>query len=147
MAVFLAMIVMPFSRSRSMESRMRSGTVSLARKIPLCHSMASTSVVLPWSTWAMIARLRRSGRVAVVMSIQSNIRPDDKMGGAGDHGRSGYACRAMARAVGGRDGVARRPSGRAGEADAPIRGHRHGQGRRDPDRALPGGRAQDRREL
>ena len=31
---------------------------SLARKVPLCRSMASTSVVLPWSTWAMMAILR-----------------------------------------------------------------------------------------
>ena len=31
---------------------------SLARKMPLCRSMASTSVVLPWSTWAMMAILR-----------------------------------------------------------------------------------------
>src|SRR5471032_1219796 len=27
--------------------------------------MASTSVVLPWSTWAMIATLRRSARAAI----------------------------------------------------------------------------------
>src|SRR5262249_28010603 len=59
------MIVIPFSRSRSIESRMRSGTVSLARKMPPCQSMASTRVVLPWSTCAMMARLRRSGRVGM----------------------------------------------------------------------------------
>jgi len=50
MAVFLAMIVMPFSRSRSIESMMRSGTDSFWRKRPDCQSIASTSVVLPWST-------------------------------------------------------------------------------------------------
>src|SRR6266581_3824625 len=49
---------MPRSRSRSLESMTRSMTVSLARKIPLCLSMASTSVVLPWSTCAMMAMLR-----------------------------------------------------------------------------------------
>ena len=32
-----------------------------AEDTPLCRSRASTSVVLPWSTWAMMATLRRSG--------------------------------------------------------------------------------------
>jgi hypothetical protein len=63
-AVFLARIVMPFSRSRSMESRTRSATSWLARKAPACHSIASTSVVLPWSTCATMATLRRSSRAA-----------------------------------------------------------------------------------
>src|SRR5204863_183947 len=57
-AVFLARMVMPRSRSKSFESITRSTTASLARKMPLCRSMASTSVVLPWSTWAMMAILR-----------------------------------------------------------------------------------------
>src|ERR1051326_5249792 len=51
-------MVMPRSRSRSLESITRSTTASFARKMPLCLSMASTSVVLPWSTWAMIAMFR-----------------------------------------------------------------------------------------
>src|SRR5262249_54517903 len=63
-AVFLARIVMPFSRSRSPESSTRSATRSFARKAPDCHSIASTSVVLPWSTWATMATLRRSSLVA-----------------------------------------------------------------------------------
>ena len=63
-AVFLARIVMPFSRSRSPESMTRSCTASFSRKAPDCHSIASTSVVLPWSTWAMIATLRMSARSA-----------------------------------------------------------------------------------
>ena len=63
-AVFLARIVMPFSRSRSPESRTRSCTDSFSRKAPDCHSIASTSVVLPWSTCAMIATLRMSARSA-----------------------------------------------------------------------------------
>src|SRR3954471_9914286 len=61
-AVFLARIVMPFSRSRSIESMTRSATSWFARNAPDCHSIASTSVVLPWSTWATIATLRRSLR-------------------------------------------------------------------------------------
>ena len=55
---------MPFSRSRSIESMTRSATSWLARKAPDCHSMASTSVVLPWSTWATMATLRMSSRSA-----------------------------------------------------------------------------------
>src|SRR4051812_39736404 len=57
-------MVMPFSRSRSIESMTRSLTSWLARKAPDCQSMASTRVVLPWSTWAMIATFRRSSRTA-----------------------------------------------------------------------------------
>ena len=55
---------MPFSRSRSPESMTRSATLSAwwAVKAPAWRSMASTSVVLPWSTWATIATLRRSVR-------------------------------------------------------------------------------------
>jgi len=55
---------MPFSRSRSIESITRSATSWLVRKAPDCHSILSTSVVLPWSTWAMMATLRMSWRVA-----------------------------------------------------------------------------------
>ena len=44
----------------------RSTTTSLARKMPLWRSMASTSVVLPWSTWATIAMLRTSGRICEI---------------------------------------------------------------------------------
>ena len=51
-------MVMPRSRSSALESMTRSTICSLARKVPLCFSMASTSVVLPWSTWAMMAMLR-----------------------------------------------------------------------------------------
>src|SRR5882762_10036223 len=74
MAVFLAMIVMPFSRSRSIESIMRSGTDSFWRKRPDCHSIASTSVVLPWSTWAMIAMLRTFSRCCIGPSYHVGVR-------------------------------------------------------------------------
>ena len=56
---------MPFSRSRSIESITRSFTSWFSRKAPDCHSIASTSVVLPWSTWATIATLRMSSRRAM----------------------------------------------------------------------------------
>src|SRR5450759_1186446 len=51
-------MVMTRSRSSSFESMTRSITASFSRRIQLCLSMASTSVVLPWSTCAMIAILR-----------------------------------------------------------------------------------------
>src|SRR3954452_13950423 len=54
-------MVIPRSRSRSLLSITRSTTRSLDRKIPLWWSMASTRVVLPWSTWATIATFRSSG--------------------------------------------------------------------------------------
>ena len=65
---------MPFSRSRSIESMTRSATdpssAWCALKAPLCQSIASTSVVLPWSTCATIATLRRSSRRALpVLSV------------------------------------------------------------------------------
>src|SRR5438034_3120104 len=50
---------MPRSRSRSFESITRSSTCWCAAKVPDCCSSLSTSVVLPWSTWAMMAMLRR----------------------------------------------------------------------------------------
>src|ERR1700677_5089414 len=53
-------MVMPFSRSKSMESMRRSPWVSawFARKVPDCLRRQSTRVVLPWSTCAIIAMLR-----------------------------------------------------------------------------------------
>src|SRR6059058_1924618 len=56
---------MPRSRSWSIESIARSGAVSCSVNTPDWRSMASTSVVLPWSTWAMIATLRMSARWAM----------------------------------------------------------------------------------
>ena len=57
-AQFFDRIVMPRSRSMSLLSITRSVTFSFSRKVPLWRSNWSTSVVLPWSTWAMIAMLR-----------------------------------------------------------------------------------------
>ena len=53
---------MPRSRSRSLESIARSATRWFSRKEPDCCSSRSTRVVLPWSTWAMIATLRNDIR-------------------------------------------------------------------------------------
>ena len=57
---------MPRSFSRSLESMTRSATASFERKVPDWRSMASTRVVLPWSTWAMMAILRMASAVAVL---------------------------------------------------------------------------------
>src|SRR5437588_1514299 len=56
---------MPFSRSRSMESMTRSVTSDPSRNAPVCHSIASTSVVFPWSTCATMATFRRSSRSGI----------------------------------------------------------------------------------
>ena len=53
---------MPFSRSRSPESMTRSTRAARSPNAPEARSMASTSVVLPWSTCATMATLRRRGR-------------------------------------------------------------------------------------
>src|SRR5438094_8496556 len=66
---------MPFSRSRSLLSMISVPTSWLSRKVWLCFSSASTSVVLPWSTWAMIATLRMSCRIWVIGL--GNIRTAD----------------------------------------------------------------------
>ena len=102
---------MPFSRSRSPESIARSSTCWCSPKAPDCQSMASTRVVLPWSTWATMATLRMSSRVFMgMMPIVSGF------GGARDHrrGRS-RRCGGAGRSgtLGGRHGV-RRWAGRPG---------------------------------
>ena len=70
---------MPFSRSRSFESIARSSMCSCEPNEPVWRSIASTRVVLPWSTCATIATLRRSGRRARAMrGILARVgrRPD-----------------------------------------------------------------------
>src|SRR5690606_30447597 len=57
--VTLARMVMPRSRSISLLSMARSSTRSFSRNEPDCLSSTSISVVLPWSTWAIIAILRK----------------------------------------------------------------------------------------
>ncbi len=64
----LARMVMPRSRSRSLESMARSVTFWFSRKVPDCCSRRSTRVVLPWSTWAIMATLRRF--MALLLVVQ-----------------------------------------------------------------------------
>ena len=87
-AVFFARIVMPFSRSRSFESIARSSMCSCEPKEPVWRSMASTRVVLPWSTWATIATLRRSGRRARAMKNPCESGEAPGAGHAQSTGRS-----------------------------------------------------------
>src|SRR5258708_1632537 len=58
MAKFFGRMVIPRSRSMSLESITRSAIFSWEAKVPDCLSRQSTRVVLPWSTWAMMAMLR-----------------------------------------------------------------------------------------
>src|SRR5579875_1434028 len=87
-------MVMPRSFSRSLESMTRSATASLARKVPDWRSMASTRVVLPWSTWAMMAILRIGcDAVAAVLKRASLVKEISDVrflegAGAATHGHS-----------------------------------------------------------
>src|SRR6478752_1868326 len=82
-AVFLARMVIPFSRSRSIESMTRSATSWPLRKAPVCHSILSTSVVLPWSTWATMAMFLRSSRVVISVGECRGKRSQQKTRPAG----------------------------------------------------------------
>ena len=73
-AVFLARMVMPFSRSRSPESMTRSVTSWWAPNAPVWRSMASTSVVLPWSTWATMATFLMSSRFCMGATTIGEVR-------------------------------------------------------------------------
>src|SRR5262245_7012835 len=84
--VFFARMVMPRSRSRALESSTRSATCSLARKTPVWCSMPSTSVVLPWSTWAMMATLRTSGRRRDMETCMVTVAAGSVKGAAGSSG-------------------------------------------------------------
>ena len=72
---------MPRSFSRSFESITRSATRWFSRNEPDCCRSLSTSVVLPWSTWAMMAMLRRFMGVdldggAAIRGVTRGSKPD-----------------------------------------------------------------------
>ena len=100
MAVFLARIVMPRSRSRSLESMISSPAASGSRKMCDCLSRPSTSVVLPWSTWAMMATLRNwaaetgAEGAAVGASMRCRDRSVEAEGINGDAARASLPRRA-----------------------------------------------------
>ena len=87
---------MPFSRSRSIESMTRSSTCWCSWKMPLCHSKASTRVVLPWSTWAMMAMLRMSSRVSTGIA-RPFLRVQGRMDVWGCQGLSRYGSKGKGR--------------------------------------------------
>jgi len=60
-------MVMPRSRSMSMESSTCS-TISRSASAPVAWINRSASVDLPWSIWAMIAKLRILSMAAAVMA-------------------------------------------------------------------------------
>ena len=154
----------------------RSATCSLARKMPLCQSMASTSVVLPWSTWAMMATLRMSGRCGMSFTVPrmewrtsdarwgimtSPIRRSHVQGGSFVKARIAIIALValfvtfvlpVPGPIGPVGAQQPDPPGtqgtpKGGKKVKQTRGHHHGEGRRDRPRVLPGGCAQDGGEL
>ncbi|CFS47313.1 Uncharacterised protein [Mycobacterium tuberculosis] len=67
-------MVMPFSRSRSPVSITRSCSSPRSRSAPDCRNMASTRVVLPWSTCATMATLRNGTTVIVAENYHPRRR-------------------------------------------------------------------------
>src|SRR5690606_37204699 len=74
-AVFLDRIVMPRSFSWSFESMTRSASTVRSLNVPDCLSRQSTRVVLPWSTCATIAMLRRFSRDMRACRNERESRP------------------------------------------------------------------------
>src|SRR5680860_924505 len=72
MAVFLERMVMPRSRSRSLLSMIRSDVISRASSVPDWRNRQSTSVVLPWSTCAIIAILRRFSIIGKFIAVRKD---------------------------------------------------------------------------
>ena len=72
-AVFLERIVIPRSFSRSLESKARSPMSVCSSNVSDCLSNSLTKVVLPWSTWAIIATLRISSRLFKAISSLQKI--------------------------------------------------------------------------
>jgi hypothetical protein len=68
-AQFFAAMVIPRSRSRSIESMTRSSCFWFARNTPAVRNSASTNVVFPWSTWAMIATFRMLSLIVLMSSF------------------------------------------------------------------------------
>src|SRR5438874_4163716 len=85
-------MVMPRSRSMSMESSTCS-TISRSASAPVAWISRSASVDLPWSIWAMIAKLRiwLSGVIAAEHKDASAPYQRDRTGGARSQRRDGYA--------------------------------------------------------
>ena len=113
--VALARMVMPRSFSRSFESMARSSTRWLSRNEPDCDRSLSTSVVLPWSTWAMMAMLRK----------RMGHRKSESARLAGRAGQGHSAARHIGEKAGARKGFGR-PQAFPRASPATTRCSRHG---------------------
>src|SRR4051794_18514015 len=102
---FWALMVMPRSRSMSIESRYCS-RMSRASTAPVSSRMRSDSVDLPWSTWAMIEMLRMRSR-AVVMGFDRPLSPSIAMFGI-NHPDQGFTGPESAHVLGDPAGQQRR---------------------------------------
>jgi len=96
----LEAMVMPRSRSRAMESIARSrGTLA-----PHCRSIRSSSVVLPWSTCAMMATFRMDDGDTTLLSTAEGLSTTS--------GGSGAAIENLLRPIAaGKDNLAQEPQG------------------------------------
>src|SRR5213592_1876195 len=95
-------MVMPRSRSRSIESRT---CARMSRGSTVCVSsrMRSASVDLPWSMWAMIEKLRMRRWSAMGLAVQhmdARSRLKRAAGGHGDPGARGRGTQALGGVVG-----------------------------------------------
>src|SRR5690606_18075570 len=85
-----SLMVMPRSRSRSIESRYWA-RISRGSTAPHTSSMRSASVDLPWSMWAMMEMLRSCERSVTVRPFlpRPGTHPDHPDRGRGDEARQG----------------------------------------------------------
>ena len=129
---FWALMVMPRSRSRSMESRYWA-RMSRASTAPVISRIRSDSVDLPWSMWAMIEKLRmRASCMARSMLPTPLVRAREVDGGAAP--RSAVDDEAVARCG---DGQAAALGGDADGSDELVGGHRRPDRRRRSHAAAP----------
>src|SRR5690606_146873 len=77
---FLARMVIPRSRSWSLESMMRSAPWSRRSRVPDWDRSLSTRVVLPWSTWAIIAILRSLAMLDWLVTVNVSSGGSDLRG-------------------------------------------------------------------
>ena len=116
---------MPRSRSWSLESMTRSTSASWSSKTPVARSMASTRVVLPWSTWATSAMVAELGQGGGHRGLRLGKRSRGRVEMRSGRAAAGVRCvsRAGARAIGWSSGaqVGQSPSSSFSSTKAPRR--------------------------
>ena len=90
---------MPRSRSWSLESMIRSASAFFLSSVPDCCSKQSTNVVLPWSTWAMMAILRSAFMIKSVSGQIICVRAGGVYTSAANSVQSGAAQLATFRCI------------------------------------------------